>query len=510
MTLDLYNYFLFSVVFKGKKMKKKIGRIKAENPKGFVDYFGYEIVERDRVLEIIKKIYFKYGFDPLETPAIEYSKSIGEFLPDVDRPNGGVYSWEDDENNNLSLRYDLTAPLARVFAQFKNKLAYPYRRYSIGPVWRNEKPGPGRFRQFYQCDADTIGASSITADAEFSLLVKEVFKDLGFDDNEFLVKINNRKILNGILEVIDKDLIDFESEKKLKIMRAIDKFDRLGLNGVELLLTKGREDESGDFTEGANLTETQAENVLQFLKSKDFSNEKTFDNLKYLVKTSEIGVEGLKELESILLLCDSSEASLKNIIFDPTVVRGLGYYTGPVLEAELTKKYTNEKGKIVTVGSVAGGGRYDNLVKRFLGQDIPSTGISIGIDRMLFALNLDKSIDSFEDGPIIVTVMDNKHINLCQNMVNEIRSSGLRAELYHGNAKKLGKQLSYADTRKSSLAIIYGENEFASNTVKIKDLKLGYEISKSLNSNDEWKKNPSQITIKRENLINEIKKLLSK
>ena len=341
-------------------------------------------------------------------------------------------------------------------------------------------------------------------------MIKEVFKNLGFGDNEFLVKINNRKILNGILEIIDRDLLDFESEKKLKIMRAIDKFDRLGLDGVKLLLTQGREDESGDFTKGANLTETQAESVLQFLKSKDISNEKTFDNLKYLVKSSEIGLEGLIELESILLLCESSEASFENIIFDPTIVRGLGYYTGPVLEAELTQKYTNEKGKIVTVGSVAGGGRYDNLVKRFLGQDVPSTGISIGIDRMLFALNLNNSNDTLDDGPIIVTIMDKKHINLCQNMVNEIRSSGLRAELYHGNAKKLGKQLSYADTRKSSLAIIYGEDEFASNTVKIKDLKLGYEMSKNLNSNDDWKKNPSQITIKRENLINEIKKLLSK
>ena len=488
---------------------KKIGRIKSDTPKGFRDYFGNEIIQREKLLKIIKKIFLKYGFDPLETSAIEYSASIGDFLPDVERPNGGVFSWEDEEKNNLSLRYDLTGPLARVFSQFKNKLPYPYRRYSIGPVWRNEKPGPGRYRQFYQCDADTVGTSSITADAELSLIISEIFNELNFKNNEFLVKINNRKILNGILEIIDKNIFKPDNKKNLIIMRAIDKFERLGLKGVKLLLTKGREDESGDFTKGADLTEMQADTIVHFLEAKDNSNEKTFDNLKYLVKSSEIGLEGLKELEEIFLFCNTSGKSFENIIFDPTIVRGLGYYTGPVFEAELTKKYLNEKGKIVPIGSVAGGGRYDSLVKRFLGQDVPSTGISIGIDRLLFALNLEKPNEIIEEGPIVVTIMDKKNINICQNMVNELRSSGLRAELYHGNAKKLGKQLSYADSRNSSFAIIFGEEEYESNTVKIKDLKLGREMSKSLKKNDDWKKNPSQISIKKDDLVKEIKKLIS-
>ena len=293
-------------------------------------------------------------------------------------------------------------------------------------------------------------------------------------------------------------------------MRAIDKYDRLGLEGVKLLLTKGRKDDSGDFTQGANLSEMQAQVVVEFLKSKDVSNEKTFENLKYLVKSSVSGLEGLTELETILNICNASEDNSKNIIFDPATVRGLGYYTGPVIEAELIKKFINEKGKSITIGSVAGGGRYDNLVKRFLGQEVPATGVSIGVDRLLFALNLNKSKNKIENGPIIVTVIDKKTIITCQNMVDELRSAGIRAELYHGSSKKLGKQLGYADSRNSFLAIIYGEDEQKNNTVQVKDLNLGNILSKKLKSNDEWKKNPSQITIKRENLVKEVKSLLSK
>ncbi len=491
-------------------MKNKTNRIKAENPKGFKDYFGNEVIDRDNLLDVIKNVYYRFGFDPLETSAIEYSKSLGKFLPDIDRPNGGVYSWVDDENHNLSLRYDLTAPLARVFSQFQNVLPLPYRRYSVGPVWRNEKPGPGRFRQFYQCDADTVGTNSITSDAEMSLVLKDIFQDLGFSKKDFLIKINNRKILNGIIELIKENNSDFEQGQNMSIMRAIDKYDRLGIEGVKLLLTEGRKDESGDFTQGANLSEMQAQLVVEFLKSKDLSNEKTFENIKYLVKNSAFGLEGLSELENILNICNASENNSKNIIFDPTVVRGLGYYTGPVIEAELIKQFVNEKGKAINVGSVAGGGRYDNLVKRFLGQDVPATGVSIGVDRLLFALSLNKSNSIIEKGPILVTVIDRNTIITCQNMVDELRSAGIRAELYHGNSKKLGKQLGYADSRNSFLAIIYGEDEQKNNTVQVKDLNLGNVLSKELKSNDEWKKNPSQITIKRDDLVKEVKSLISK
>ncbi len=232
-------------------------RPRAETPKGFRDYFGAEVMERQAMLARIAEVYHRYGFDPLETSAVETVEALGRFLPDVDRPNEGVFAWQED-TDWLALRYDLTAPLARVAAQYRNDLPIPYRRYAMGPVWRNEKPGPGRFRQFYQCDADTVGSSSVAADAEICAMLADCLEAVGIPRGDYVVKVNNRKVLNGVMEVagvLDPSDPERFAEERGIVLRAIDKMDRLGAEGVRALLGAGRKDESGDFAKGAGLSD---------------------------------------------------------------------------------------------------------------------------------------------------------------------------------------------------------------------------------------------------------------
>ena len=224
-------------------------RPRAETPKGFCDYFGAEVSERKAMLDKIAEVYHLYGFDPLETSAVETVEALGKFLPDVDRPNEGVFAWK-EENDWLALRYDLTAPLARVAAQYRNDLPSPYRRFAMGPVWRNEKTGPGRFRQFYQCDADTVGSASVAADAEICMMLADALEAAGIERGDYVIKLNSRKVLNGVMEVAGvldpSDPEKFAAERGI-VLRAIDKLDRLGVEGVSALLGAGRKDESGDF-----------------------------------------------------------------------------------------------------------------------------------------------------------------------------------------------------------------------------------------------------------------------
>ena len=386
---------------------------KAETPKGFRDYFGSEIRVRNSMLQKIMEVYHMYGFEPLETSAIENVDALGKFLPDIDRPNEGVFAWQ-EEDSWLALRYDLTAPLARVYAQHRNQLPSPYRRYCMGPVWRNEKPGPGRFRQFYQCDADTVGSSHMIADAEMCLMLSDSLEATGINRGDYIIKVNNRKVLNGVLEKIGifelNDLQKF-SEQRGIVLRAIDKLDRLGISGVKDLLGKGRKDESGDYTDGANLSDSQLSLILQFLDAKSETNQQTLKNLSYLVTGSKIGEQGVSDLEKIAESTEAQGYGVDRVLIDPSVVRGLGYYTGPVLEAELTFDIVDEKGLTRRFGSVAGGGRYDDLVKRFTGQEVPATGMSIGVDRLLAALESRKSSKITEQGPVIITVMDRDRLN---------------------------------------------------------------------------------------------------
>ncbi len=485
----------------------KIRRPRAETPKGFRDYFGAEVTERKAMLDRIAEVYHRYGFDPLETSAVETVEALGKFLPDVDRPNEGVFAWQDEDADWLALRYDLTAPLARVAAQYRNDLPSPYRRFAMGPVWRNEKPGPGRFRQFYQCDADTVGSGSVAADAEICAMLSDVFETLGLG-GDYVVKVNNRKVLNGVMEVAGLAGDDKEAERGI-VLRAIDKIDRLGEDGVRALLGAGRKDESGDFTKGAGLSAEQAEVVMGFTSARRATGAETVARLRELVGGSTVGAEGVDELETIADLLAAQGYGADRIVLDPGVVRGLGYYTGPVFEAELTFEILDEKGRKRQFGSVAGGGRYDGLVKRFTGQDVPATGISIGVDRLLAALRAKGRVGGGSTGPVVVTVMDRDRMADYMAMVGELRAAGLRAEVYLGNPKNFGNQLKYADKRGAPVAVIQGGNEAASGSVILKDLILGAKIAESA-SLEEWKDRPAQVEVPRADLVAEVRKMLGK
>ncbi|MDA0187956.1 MAG: histidine--tRNA ligase [Proteobacteria bacterium] len=490
---------------------RKQPRPKAETPKGFRDYFGAEVLERQQMLDAIARVYHAHGFDPLETAAVETVEALGKFLPDVDRPNAGVFAWQEEEGeggNWLALRYDMTAPLARVAAQFRNDLPSPYRRYAMGPVWRNEKPGPGRFRQFYQCDADTVGAASVAADAEICGMLADALEAVGIERGDYIVRINNRKVLNGVLEVAGLSGDDKEEARGI-VLRAIDKLDRLGEDGVRALLGAGRKDESGDFTQGAGLGVAQADVIMGFMAARRDSAAETVARLSELVAASQIGQEGVGELETIADLLAAQGYGPDRIVIDPSVVRGLGYYTGPVYEAELTFEIPDEKGRPRQFGSVAGGGRYDDLVKRFTGQEVPATGISIGVDRLLAALRAKGRLSGENQGPVIVTVMDRDRMADYQRMAAILRAAGIRAEVYLGNPKNFGNQLKYADKRQSPIAIIQGEDEAARGVVQIKDLILGAKLAEEATL-EEWKSQPAQIEVALDDLVAQTQVILDR
>jgi len=490
---------------------KKTPRPKAETPRGFRDYFGAEVTQRAEMLAKIAGVYHRYGFDALESAAVEKVEALGKFLPDVDRPNEGVFAWQEDAEAEtpgdwLALRYDLTAPLARVYAQHRNDLPTPYRRYAMGPVWRNEKPGPGRFRQFYQCDADTVGTGSVAADAEICAMLADCLEEVGIERGDYIVRVNNRKVLNGVLEVAGLSGDDKEAERGI-VLRAIDKLDRLGTDGVRALLGEGRKDDSGDFTEGAGLDDASADVVMGFMQAKRDDGAATCARLRELVGSSTIGLEGVAELETIAELLAAGGYGPDRIEIDPSVVRGLGYYTGPVFEAELTFEIKDEKGRARNFGSVAGGGRYDDLVKRFTGQEVPATGVSIGVDRLLAALHAKGRMDTAAQGPVVVTVMDKARMADYQAMVAELRQAGIRAEVYLGNPKNFGNQLKYADKRASPIAVIEGEQEQANGVIQIKDLVLGAKIAENATL-EEWRDRPSQYEVPRGDLVAKVREIL--
>ena len=482
-------------------------RPKALPPKGFRDYFGAEVTERAQMLSQIADVYHLYGFEALESSAVETVDALGKFLPDVDRPNEGVFAWQEEDRDWLALRYDLTAPLARVYAQHRAGLPTPYRRYAMGPVWRNEKPGPGRYRQFYQCDADTVGAASVAADAEICAMLADTLEHVGIERGDYIIRVNNRKVLNGVMDVAGLAGDDKAAARGI-VLRAIDKLDRLGVGGVRALLGDGRKDDSGDFTHGAGLSPDQADTVMAFMAALGNDAAQTVRTLRDLVAASPIGVEGVAELEQIGDLVAAQGYGSGQILIDPSVVRGLGYYTGPVYEAELTFEITDEDGQPRSFGSVSGGGRYDDLVRRFTGQSVPATGVSIGVDRLLAALRMKGRLSATAgQGPVVVTVMDRDRMADYQTMARALRSAGIRAEVYLGNPKSFGNQMKYADSRRSPIAIIEGADERAKGVVQIKDLILGAKLAQGASLED-WKSRPSQIEVPRADLVAQVRQML--
>jgi histidyl-tRNA synthetase len=487
-------------------------RPRAETPRGFRDLFGAEVRARAAMLDRITAVYHRYGFDPLETSAIETLEALGKHLPDVDRPQGGVFAWDDPDEGWLALRYDLTAPLARVYAQHRADLPTPYRRYQTGPVWRNEKPGPGRFRQFTQCDADTVGAASVAADAEIAAMLADALEAAGIARGDYVVRINNRKVLNGAMEaagLLDPADPEAGAERRGVVMRAVDKLDRLGPAGVRALLGPGRRDESGDVTPGAGLGEAQADLILGFMDARGPDAAATCARLRELVAASAAGAEGVAELETIAELLAAQGYGPDRALIDPAVVRGLDYYTGPVFEAELTFEITDDKGRPRRFGSVAGGGRYDDLVRRFTGQAVPATGVSIGVDRLLAALAARAGAAPAEPGPVVVTVMDRAAMADYQAMAAELRAAGVRAEVFLGGGN-LARQLKYADQRASPVAVIAGEDERARGVIQLKDLALGARLAASIEDHVAWRAQPAQVEAPRDGLVAAVRALFAR
>jgi histidyl-tRNA synthetase len=492
-----------------KMSKEKTARPAAEKPRGFRDRLGADLVAERRMLDTIRTVYESYGFDPLETPSIEYTDALGKFLPDLDRPNEGVFAFRDDDEQWLSLRYDLTAPLARFVAENFDALPKPFRRYQVGQVFRNEKPGPGRFREFTQFDADTVGTASPVADAEGYMMLCDVFDALGLA-GDYVVKVNNRKILNGILEAIGIGSGAEHDAQRLGVLRAIDKLDRLGTDGVTQLLGAGRKDESGDFTRGAGLSPNAIARVIAFTQVAGAARTDICKELAHLVGDSVQGREGVAELREIDVLLGGNGYTDARIAFDPAIVRGLAYYTGPVVEAELTFKVTNDDGQVVRFGAVASGGRYDDLVTRFKGVQVPATGISIGVSRLQAALNARQADRTRSHGPVVVLVMDRDAVPQYYAMVRELRAAGIRAELYTGTSG-MKAQMKYADKRASPVAVIEGSDERAKGVVTLKDLVLGAEHARDIKDRAEWSKGAdAQVTVPRAGLVAAVRSIMER
>jgi len=492
-------------------MKQKMPKTLARLPRGFVDRYPSDIRASEEIIAIVREVYELYGFEPLETPLIEYSDALGKFLPDSERPNEGVFSLQDDDEQWLSLRYDLTAPLARFVAENFNSLRLPYRSYRAGMVFRNEKPGPGRFRQFMQFDADIVGTSSPIADAEICMMAADVLDRLGISREDYVIRVNNRKILDGVLALIGLEGEDTAAQAtRLSVLRAIDKLDKFGLAGVELLLGAGRLDESGDFTKGAGLEQAAINRVLDFLDSGANHGAQTLENLTQIVAQNASGMEGVAELQEMQALFAASGYE-DRVKIDPSVVRGLEYYTGPVFEAGLLFDVTNEAGEKVVFGSVGGGGRYDGLVARFRGEPVPATGFSIGISRLISALS---SLGRFKEhdkyGPVLVLVMDRDQASMAryQKICMDLRAANIRAELYVGTFS-LKAQMKYADRRGAPCVIIQGERERQAGLVEIKDLIEGKRLSGEIEDNRIWRESrPAQMSVLEADIVTTVQKIL--
>ncbi|MDA8537806.1 histidine--tRNA ligase [Candidatus Pelagibacter bacterium] len=454
-------------------------------PSGFEDRWNKKLIIKKKLIKIIENNFIKFGFEPLETPSFEISENIGSFLTDDDsNPMSDVFSFKDGEKN-ITLRYDLSSPLARFVAQNNQELPLPYKRYAIQNVFRNEKAGNARYREFTQADCDIVGnVNPAQANAELCNLIASTLFACGLKKGQFVVNISNRKIIQGLIEELK-----LPEDKKIKVMRAIDKLDKpgFGLKGVEDLLKKERKDSSGAVTKGADLTDNEASQIINFLKVKDLKKLK--ENLK-----NPLSKEGIKELEDLLEVVSYGDY-LDQIKTNFSIVRGLAYYDGFCVETNLNFKATNNKGKEVDIGSICSGGQYNKLISRFKGVDIPGTGMSIGVDRLLFAMLQLDQVKMNEKKPVIVCVMDDKYLKNYYEILKVLRDSDISSEIFLDSKKNLGKQLTYANKKQCPLAVICGENEFKNNTITLKNL-LGV------------KGENNQVTFPKEKLIDEIKKFI--
>jgi histidyl-tRNA synthetase len=458
------------------------------------------------LLARVTAVYEKYGFEPLETSAFEYADALGKFLPDADRPNEGVFALQDDDDQWMALRYDLTAPLARFAAQNWETLPKPFRRYAYGPVWRNEKPGPGRFREFTQCDADTVGSDRPEADAEIIAMAVEGLEAAGLPKGSAIIKVNSRKLLNGVMTVAGVT----SSGQMLGALRAIDKLDRLGLEGVRELLGPGRKDESGAFTQGVGLPKDTGNTILAFvLANLEETRSGRLNEISNIIGGSPEGDAGLEELAKISAALTGMGIGEDRVVIDPSVVRGLEYYTGPVFEAEILLQTKDDKGHPVRYGSIGGGGRYDDLVARFTGERTPATGFSFGVSRLISVLKAAGREDAkAARGPVVIIAFNPEHMADYFAVAGDLRNAGIPAEVYLGSSG-MRAQMKYADRRMSPAAVIIGDDERAAGTVTVKDLDLGRDLASKVTDNAEWRaERPGQATIPRAELIPFVRRIL--
>ncbi len=479
-------------------------RPKARAPRGFQDRRADTLTAERRILEAVSRVYEAYGFEPLDTGAFEYADALGKFLPDADRPNEGVFALQDDDEQWMALRYDLTAPLARFVAEHGDGLPKPFRRYAYGPVWRNEKPGPGRYREFLQCDADTVGSDRPEADAEIIAMAVEGYAAAGLPRSAYALKINNRKLLNGLLSAAGVD----DALQKLAVLRAVDKLDRLGPEGVTALLGAGRKDESGAFTPGAGIGSAAIDAVLAFVQAGRGSRGATLDRIAEVIGGSTDGDEGLRELSRISEALAGLGVGEDQALFDPSIVRGLEYYTGAVFEADFAVDVVGERGEAVRFGSIGGGGRYDDLVARFTGQRTPATGFSFGVSRLAAAAAAAGERATRARGPVVIIALDAGLMSEYFNLAGELRAAGLAAEVYLGGSG-MRAQMKYADRRLSPAAVIMGGDEIAAGAVTIKDLDAGRRLAESVADNQAWREErPGQITAPRAELVAHVRRIV--
>jgi len=479
----------------------------ARGPRGFADRRGRDLVAERRIVTRVSEVYERWGFEPLETSAFEYADALGKFLPDADRPNEGVFALQDDDDQWMALRYDLTAPLARFAAQTWETLPKPFRRYAYGPVWRNEKPGPGRFREFVQCDADTVGSDRPEADAEIIAMAVEGLTAAGLTEGQAVVRVSNRKLFDGLFEA--GGITD--AGQKLTALRAIDKFDRLGWDGTAALLGEGRLDDSGDYTKGARLPGTVIATVEAFLSSVATPDQTRAQTLDAVAAAGGLGATGeaaLAELAAIDTALSAMKVGQDRVRFDPTIVRGLEYYTGAVFEAELLLDTTDDKGSAVRFGSIGGGGRYDDLVARFTGEKTPATGFSFGVSRLASALRAAGQAGIDARGPVVVIVFGQDDMAHYLDAVAELRNAGIAAELYLGRAG-MKAQMKYADRRGSPAAVLLGGDEIGQGRVTIKDLDAGRALAAGLTDNSAWKsERPGQVTVGRTEMVRTLRAII--
>lgn len=472
-------------------------RPEAKTPRGFADRRGRDLIAERRIVEAVAPVYERWGFEPLATSAFEYADALGKFLPDADRPNAGVFALQDDDDQWMALRYDLTAPLARYVAGSpEGALPRPFRRYAFGPVWRNEKPGPGRFREFVQCDADTVGSDRPEADAEIIAMASEGLQAAGLGPGQAVIRISSRQLVNGVLQAAGVS----DPGQTLAVLRAVDKLDRLGMDGVRLLLGEGRLDESGDFTKGADLSRAGAQAVLGFLAVGQAGGSDVLGALDAVVGATPAGREGLDALARIGAALTAMGVGPDRALIDPSIVRGLEYYTGAVFEAELGLVAADDKGRPVRFGSIGGGGRYDDLVARFTGERMPATGFSFGVSRLAAALAAAGRAQPPARGPVVVIAFSEDDMPAYFAAAAELRAAGIAAEVYLGRAG-MKAQMKYADRRAAPVAVILGGDEIAAGTVTLKDLDAGRRAASDMADNAAWKaERPGQITVPRAEL----------